>query len=116
MKNRHIGVDKAVLKNIPQSYTANDLQLLWTIIEKFSEKDWKVLRTFHGISVTPQKPIFKWSNKIVFRIEDKTTRDDVTIGAFSNFIDKPLENMPLHINDTELWSRTLALWRLKVAK
>ena len=86
------------------------------VIRRFNTEDWELLYADRSVRVV--NLVYDMSDVCfsVERIEDVHLREDVHVIPFIEFMKKPVEEMPLYINDDFLWKKVLCVWRLKVAK
>lgn len=83
------------------------------VILRYSREDWELLYV---------NPLVRMVNlkynmpAVCFSVGYDGSREDVHVTPFTEFLKKPLEEMPLYVNDDFLWRRVLCRWRLMVAK
>ena len=87
------------------------------VICRYSREDWGILY------VNPLVRILRTTidgthdmSDVCFSVKSTGSIEDVYAAPFIEFLKKPIEDMPLYVNDDFLWKRVLCMWRLKVAK
>jgi hypothetical protein len=93
------------------------------VIRRFNTEDWELLYAnplVRLVNLTYDMPGVCFSVMNMALIEDVHVEpfliEDVHVEPFMEFLKKPVEEMPLYINDDFLWKKVLCVWRLKVAK
>ena len=83
------------------------------VIRRFNTEDWELLYAnplVRLVNLTYDMP------GVCFSVMNMALIEDVHVEPFMEFLKKPVEEMPLYINDDFLWKKVLCVWRLKVAK
>jgi hypothetical protein len=88
-------------------YTLEERRLLWECVEHATHEVLAILSS-RGELVEATRSI---SN---FGPRSCTLKSDMPERAIWNTLLLPLEDMPLHINDVDGYSRGTAIWRLKI--